>query len=1056
MGELGNGTGHEPDGEDMSDNRPLRRDGLGAPGQVAARLVIHLLGEVAVSLDGSPLLDLTTVRLQRLLGRLALAPQAGLRRDHLAYQLWPDSTEPQARTNLRKLLHDLRRSLPDPDEFLDIGTHTVRWNVRAPLWVDVVAFTEALSRGDAAAAVRHYGGPLLPACYDDWVLEERERLRTCAVDALARLATSANDELQDDDAVEHARRLLRIDSLHEPTYRLLMEALARRGDRSEALRTYHRCVTTLERELGVGPAAATVQAYHRLRAPTGSRDETGPTIIRGPLIGRNREWSAAQAVWRATADGGAHFLLVTGEAGVGKTRLIEELAGRAAAEGHAVARTRAYEAAGTLPWGPVADWLRSDAVRPGVDGLDPVWLAELVRLLPELRIRHPRLADTPVTIDATRRHVLLHAVRRGLLAAERPLLLVVDDLQWCDADTLDLCAFLLQRSPEAPLLVAGTARDDEISDNHPLASLRRRLVRDGALTAIPLGRLGPTATAELAAVIGQRALGADAAARLWHETEGNPLFVVEAVRAGFGTDHAGRRPALTPTVQTVISARLGRLSPATRRLVEIAATIGREFTPRVLASAAGSTEDDIADALDELWHRQIIREHGAAYDFSHDKLRDVALGTISPARNRTLHRSVAAALEQHYADDLGPVSARLGAHYERAGLDARAVEAYERAAGHAYTVFALDDAIALQQQALGLLDRSPRSRARDEIELRLRSAQGVALVARRGYGAAAVQRGYDRALILHRRLERLPSPSVLRGLALHAVTTCRFAEAGELGHALVAAGRSDRTALVEGEYVLGVTTFWRGDFSAAEHHLTRAIEAYQPADSAVHIARYAQDPKGVCLSRLALTRLFRGQPKQADHTMDEALRHVTELDHPMTTAYAYAFDAFLAAFEPDHHDLAASVAALRALTAEMRIGYFEPLARLLQGWWEVLDGDLGGIEAMREVTDFWHREQPLHLTFGLSLLARAYLRAGDPVAGRAVVADALRWTESTGQAYLLAELLRIDGELLALGSDWETAGVTCSRALDVANEQGSPFLGERTLATLACLRALRG
>jgi DNA-binding SARP family transcriptional activator len=114
----------------MVDHRPLRRDDLGTPGQVEARLVIRLLGEVAVSLDGSPLLDLTTLRLQRLLGRLALAPNAGLRRDRLAYQLWPDSTEPQARTNLRKL-HDLRRSLPDPDEFLDAGTHTVRWNTRA-------------------------------------------------------------------------------------------------------------------------------------------------------------------------------------------------------------------------------------------------------------------------------------------------------------------------------------------------------------------------------------------------------------------------------------------------------------------------------------------------------------------------------------------------------------------------------------------------------------------------------------------------------------------------------------------------------------------------------------------------------------------------------------------------------------------------------------------------------------------------------------------------------------------------------------------------------------
>ncbi len=416
------------------------------------------------------------------------------------------------------------------------------------------------------------------------------------------------------------------------------------------------------------------------------------------------EWRTAHDAWQAAAGGAAHFLLLTGEAGIGKTRLVEELARRAAAEGHAVAYSRAYEAAGGLPWGPVVDWLRAEPVRPGLDRLDDGLLTELARLLPELRVERPNLPDAPPATDPTRRHQLLDAVRRGLLAGGRPLLLVVDDLQWCDPDTIDICGFLLQNSPGAPVLVAGTARDDEVSAEHPLARLRLHLTRLGAVTELALERLHPWATTEMAALISGRSLDADTAARLCKETEGNPLFVVEAVRAGLGTAAAGGRPALTPTVHAVITGRLRYLSPEARRLVEVAATIGREFTPEVLAAAAGRSEDDLADALDELWQRHMVRERGAAYDFSHDKLREVALALISPARRRKLHRSVAEALERHHAGDLGPVSARLAAHYESAGLESRAVEALERAAEHAYRVFALDDGIALLERAIRLLD----------------------------------------------------------------------------------------------------------------------------------------------------------------------------------------------------------------------------------------------------------------------------------------------------------------------------------------------------------------
>jgi DNA-binding SARP family transcriptional activator/tetratricopeptide (TPR) repeat protein len=1017
--------------------RPTRAEHGRAP------LQIRLLGEVVATIDGQTVPHLTTPRMQRLLARVLLARSAGVPREQLAGELWPDSSAAQARTNLRKLLHDIRGSVPGL-ELVDARGRTVRWCAGPSIWVDVAAFTDAVARRNIAEAIESYGGDLLPGVEDDWVVRERERLRRLAVEALAGLAAAADADSHDAEVVEHARHLLQLDPLHEPAGRLLMRALARRGERSEALRIYDRLAASLERDLGVAPEPATTALVEGLR----SAGRIGSPVP--ALIGRRAEWQAAHSTWEEVAGGHARLLCVTGEAGIGKSRLVEELARRAAADGYAVAYGRAYEAAGRPPWGPVIDWLRSEPVRSCLPTVDDACLVELGRLLPEIRAGRPELPEAPPSTDVGRRHHLLDAVVRGLLAVRRPLLLVVDDLQWCDSDTVELCGFLVESAPSAPVLVAGTVRDEEVGDAHPVAQLRRQLAQGGAVSVLALGPLDQAATAEMAALVARRALSPEAAVRLWAETEGNPLFIVEAVRAGFGTRAPGP-VALTPTVHAVISARLDRLTASARTLAEVAATIGREFTIPILAAAAGRTEDDLTDDLDELWRRHIVRVRGVAYDFSHDRLRDVALESISPARRRMVHRCVAEAIESQHADDLGPVSARIAVHLASAGLGSRAVEAYERAARHAYQVFALDACIALLQRALRLLDESARGDARDEVELRLLSAIGVPLVARLGYGAPQVQRCYERALTLHRRLGRRPDPPVLRGLALHAVVSCAFDRAEETGRELIAAGRIDRTARVEGEYVLGVTHYWRGEFATAEHHFGEAIDRYRVEDAPLHIGRYAQDPLGVCLSRLAITQLFRGHPAEADLSMQQALRVATELDNPMTIGYVRAFDAILAALEPNGHDLGAAVAALDTVTSTMHIGYFAVYAQLLRGWGDVRAGDLRGLTTLRRAIDLMRREQPLALTLGLSLLARGHHQNGNAASGRAAVAEALAATARSGQRYLLPELLRIDAELRALDSDLSGGAATARRAVDTAIGMESPWLRDRALATLAAL-----
>jgi DNA-binding SARP family transcriptional activator len=1016
-----------------------------------ANLQVRLLGEFAVELDGEPIGAFESLRLQRLLAHLVVSPNTAQTRASVAFALWPDSTDAQAHTNLRHLLHDLRRALPGVERYVDITNRSLRWRPDAPARVDVLVFRDGIASDDLESAVTEYGGDFLSACYDDWSLAERDRLRSVAVEALMRLAERAAESGLDGATVEYCRRLLQLEPFHEPSYALLIRTHAKRGDRAAALRAYHVCVDVLERELGVEPDAQTRRLYDEVR--TGafqSRSARVSSVSKAPiaappLVAREAAWQTAVATWEEAAAGSARLLLVTGEPGVGKSRLVEELSRRCATAGTPFARTRAYEAAGRAPWAPVVDWLRAGPIRAGIGQLEEARLAELSRLLPELRAERPDLPLPTPAADAAQRYVMLDAVAHALTALPTPVLLVLDDLQWCDADTIDLVGFLLRSAPVASVLIAATARTEEIDSDHPAARLLADLGRHDTLVEVELDRLDTAATAELAGRLLGHDLDTEAAERLYTETEGNPLFVVEAVRAGFPFQPG---VGLSGTVQAMINARLAQLSVEARRLVEVAATVGRAFTVDVLGSASGMSEDDMVGALDELWRRRIVREQGGAYDFAHDKIREVAHDTISPARRRRLHASVGAALADMHAADAGPVSAQLAAHYERAGLPVESIAAHRRAASHALSLFALDDAARSLRRALSLMEQLPAGPARDEMELDLRIELGVPLTAREGYGSAATEDSYQRALALSRRLGRPPPPPVLRGLGLAALMSCRFDTSTGFGTALLAEGVDDPIAATEGHYLLGVSAFWRGELASACDHLLAAIDGYRPDLGPEHLARYAQDPKAICLIRLAVTKLWRGEPDCAVALAEEALAFAEALGDPTTTGYVMAYAALAAAEAGDLTRVGLLLDAGDEVWTAQGLRLFGTIGGALRGWADALSGR--GLTGIQDAVGRWRNgPQPLHLTHSLSLLARAHHLAGNPAAGRAAIAEGLEWTARHDQRYLEAELWRIDGELLVLQGDLPGAFVAIKRALEVAVNQGAHWLELRAACSLA-------
>lgn len=290
-------------------------------------LRIELLGGFRLAYHGQPVAGVHS-RQQALLACLILNRGRPLLRTQVAALFWPDSSDSQALTNLRRELHNLRRALPEADRRLRIEAASVGWHGGPPS-CDVCDFEAAVERGgldDLQAAVRVYAGDLLPECYDDWIVPERERLRAMLIDTLKRVITGLEERRAYADALQHARRLIALNPLEEGAYRSLMRLHALQGDRAGALRAYHTAATVLQRELQVEPDAETRAVYERLLGAEEPPPQRPATVETPPLVGRRDEWARLLSAWHRAVRGYALMFLIRGEAGIGKTRLAEELA----------------------------------------------------------------------------------------------------------------------------------------------------------------------------------------------------------------------------------------------------------------------------------------------------------------------------------------------------------------------------------------------------------------------------------------------------------------------------------------------------------------------------------------------------------------------------------------------------------------------------------------------------------------------------------------------------------------------------------------------------------
>ncbi len=1039
---------------------------------------ISLFGNLRISVAGRPVTAVNTNRLHSLIAYLILHGDTPQPRERLAFLLWPASRESQARTNLRQLLHNLKRALPAECNSLVIDHFAVQWRQDPSCTVDAIDFQAAIAEASAARAEQDrareiqcltlaaqlYEDDLLPALYDEWLTPLREEYRRRLSDTLHRLATLFEEQKEYVAAILWADRLVALDCLCEAHHQLLIRLHAANDDRASALRAYHQCMRVLRREMGVEPGAATQELFERILKASGAKASGGASHepTRGSptakpvsqlqklraLIGRSKEWHQLASAWQSAVEHGPRVAVISGEPGIGKTRLADELYQSCVRQGHAAARSRCYAGQGQVAYAPVAEWLRSDAVRAGWTSLGPQRLAELARLVPEIREQFPeaeppRPAQSSPLAESWQRLHFYESLNAAFGKSRKPMLLYLDDMQWCDPDSFEWLNALLSSSAAVGVLVLGTVRAEETGREHPFTRFVAGLRQSGMVLEIPLDALDAEETAELARLESSKPLETGNLGEIFRATRGNPLFVVESVRAGLQSTR----------VHAVIAARLAQLTAGAYELAGLASVLGRPFSFELLEKATDWDEASVSNALDELWRRRIIENRGPSeYDFTHDRLREVACAELSLVRQRYWHRRVARVLAEVYEADIESWNGQIASHFEQAGMAEEAIEYYRRAAADARQRYADTEAADLLRRALALCRGFSESDRRLKQELDLLVALGPALVTTEGYSAVEVGETYERALILSRRLGDRNIFVILSGAWVFHIVRGDLEKAREFSVEFLRTAERERAPelMVAGNFILGSSLFHLGQLDASLDHMTAAIGL--DSDPAESVSGLFPGPDiGVfCRAYLAHLAWHRDDRDRADAYAVEATATAKQMRHPFSQAIALDYAAMLHVFRGESDAALERGREAVELCSRHGFAYYLAMANVLTGWAAAAEGDAGaGLAQLREGLDGMRRlGAELRLPYYFKLLAETLGRAGQIGEALASLSTGFAFASKNGEEWAIAELHRVQGDLLSAEGKLEAAHASFLRGVEAARRSGSLAL-ERKLSILA-------
>jgi len=881
-------------------------------------LRIRLLGGLLLESNGRILPRIPSRPGRSLFAYLVVNRDRQVTRDLLAGLFWPDMPDNQARRRLSQALWHVQSMLTEAglaEPYLITTPSAVRFNPNSSYWLDVDVFegaTETLTDAEPAKqtdgralaeAVELYRGDLLAGFYDNWIFAEQQRLRELYHRALVQLSRVHKGKGEFEDALIYARRLALLEPLREDVHRDVMRLCVLAGRPNDALLQYEVAFTALADELGTEPEEATTRLFESIAAQRMAGTQAFVPSMRSPLfdlatpvpmVGREGLRSLGVEAMESAIAGRGVTLLVEGEPGVGKTRLLEAMADDANWRGFGVLWSEAQEGDAARSYQPLAAAL-TDALSPLRAGqlaaqVDALWLHELARLVPDLTKWLPELPPAPALEPSEEAGRMREAISTTLVGLGRitPVLLILDDFQWADADTVAAVTHLTSVIDDAPVVVCLSYRSAAARAQPDVWAGLRQIDAHRSSRRLEVEALTPGETAELIRVSSSSDADGDLVQRIHAEAGGNPLFVLETLRAmhdhtlaALDADELLADFPGSSDVSSLIARRLHSLGAAERAVLDLFAVGGLSGNRDVVATALDRPRPEFLQALDVLVSRGILYERDDAYRFRHDQVRRAVLAELGSGAVERLHGDLAEAITR-----LDPLDAEAIAHHlTSAGRAGEATLHALRAADRAVAMRAYSTAATHYRMALDGLPAGER------------------------FG---VLQGYERVLdVLGQRQEQAivldemeelageHRAEVLRRIAWHRAHTDRFDEARR------AAGRalemdSTAEAMAEDYIVLGTIGLWSGDFAIAVEHLRAAAsaassvaeqavarrslgsalsavqeydQALAEAEAALALSGRADDPRGEAeaLGLLGIITMERGEAEVAVDYYDRAV-----------------------------------------------------------------------------------------------------------------------------------------------------------------------------------------